>query len=376
LTAIRSSAAPLPLPGDRLPAGLLEHPAADRHDRAAVLGERNEGVGADPAALRMLPAQQRLDAEHAAAADVELRLVLDLELATVERVQQVLLERLALTHLAVHRILEEAVAPRRIGLGAAQRQTGVLHQLLRPDAIDRQQRHADPGADMGQPAAQLERRVHRRQQTLAQLDRAGGRGDAILQDRELVRPHARQHVALAQHREHSGAGVAQQQVARDVAQRLVDRLEVGQVNRQHRRHPIAVAGAVAGAVEHRLQAIEKSGPVGQPGQRILRRQLSELRRDGARRLIRRRLRLAAAPAALDRRAQGGHDQRGHQHQRDQHRPAATRAEPARAEHERHRAGQAVEAELDQECNAEHARHLLRVPATGRDQIAATFAARG
>ena len=54
-------------PGSRLPAlhlaaRLVEHPRADRHDEAGLLGDGDEVAGAEQAALGVLPAQQRLDA--------------------------------------------------------------------------------------------------------------------------------------------------------------------------------------------------------------------------------------------------------------------------------------------------------------------------
>ena len=51
-----------------LAAGLAQHPAPDRDDQARLLGERDELVRADQAALGVLPAQQRLDARDAPSA--------------------------------------------------------------------------------------------------------------------------------------------------------------------------------------------------------------------------------------------------------------------------------------------------------------------
>ena len=53
-------------PRRRLAAGLAQDPFADRDDEAALLGERNEVAGRDQAALRMLPAHQRLEADDLA----------------------------------------------------------------------------------------------------------------------------------------------------------------------------------------------------------------------------------------------------------------------------------------------------------------------
>ena len=253
------------LPCRRLQAGLLQHPAADRQDQAAVLGEWDEAVGTDPAALRMAPAQQRLDPEHAPAPDVELRLVFELELAARERLGEILLQRLLLAQLAVHPLLEKAHRARRPGLRPAERQTGVLQQGLGVRAVARSERDPDPRADVGELPAELERLGERREQTIGEVGGVGRRGDPALQDRELVGPDPRQHVGPAQHRQQSRAAVAQQQIAGDAAQGLVDRLEVGEIDAQHR----AAAVVAPRAAERRAQALAERRAVGEPGERVV-----------------------------------------------------------------------------------------------------------
>jgi hypothetical protein len=50
----------------------VQHPLADVHDQAGLLGERNELRGRDVAVPRQAPAQQRLGADHAAVAQIHL----------------------------------------------------------------------------------------------------------------------------------------------------------------------------------------------------------------------------------------------------------------------------------------------------------------
>ena len=69
------------VPPAHLAAGLAEHPAADLEDRIRLLGDPDEVVGADPAALGMVPADERLDADHPSRRDLDDRLVLEHELA-------------------------------------------------------------------------------------------------------------------------------------------------------------------------------------------------------------------------------------------------------------------------------------------------------
>ena len=66
---------------DRAAAGLVEHELADRHDQPGLLGQRDELAGRDEAALRVLPAHERLGGDHVAGGEAGDRLVLDRELA-------------------------------------------------------------------------------------------------------------------------------------------------------------------------------------------------------------------------------------------------------------------------------------------------------
>ncbi len=67
-----------------LPAGAAQHPFADAQDQAGLLGHRNElGRGHD-AQLVVGPTQQRLHAGNPARAHVELRLIVQGELAALQ----------------------------------------------------------------------------------------------------------------------------------------------------------------------------------------------------------------------------------------------------------------------------------------------------
>ena len=72
-----------------LAAGLQQHPFADRHDQAGFLGDGDELGRRDQAEFGMVPAQQRLEAaDGAAAAEVDLRLVVQDELVALQRAAQ------------------------------------------------------------------------------------------------------------------------------------------------------------------------------------------------------------------------------------------------------------------------------------------------
>ena len=66
----------------------VEHPAGQVGDQAGALGQRHELAGREQAARRVLPAHERLDADHRAGAQRDLRLVVQDELVLVDRAAQ------------------------------------------------------------------------------------------------------------------------------------------------------------------------------------------------------------------------------------------------------------------------------------------------
>ena len=71
-----------------LPAGLVDDPFRDRGDHAGALGQRDELVGHDQAALAVAPPDQRLDADHVVGREVDQRLVVEHELLALDRPPQ------------------------------------------------------------------------------------------------------------------------------------------------------------------------------------------------------------------------------------------------------------------------------------------------
>ena len=123
------------LPGLVLPAGFVQHPIADRHDQAGFLGDRNEFDRRHHAQRRVVPADQRFDREDAPRAQVDLRLIVQDELATRDGVSQFLLQQEFLVDLGVQlgRVELEIVAADF--LGAVHRRVGVGEQRLGVRAV-------------------------------------------------------------------------------------------------------------------------------------------------------------------------------------------------------------------------------------------------
>src|SRR6267378_6569978 len=93
----------------------------------------------------MIPAQQRLAAADTIVAEIDDRLVLDLELAVPECLAQILLKLAARMHQRIHHRLEEAIGAAAVGLGAIKREIGALEKLIGVMTVIG--RYRDPDAD-------------------------------------------------------------------------------------------------------------------------------------------------------------------------------------------------------------------------------------
>jgi hypothetical protein len=119
----RHGAQALALPG-QLFAGAPQHPLADGQDQAGLFGQADEAARRDQAQFRMLPAQQRLEADDLAARQARLRLVVHTKLVALERAPQRALEAETLVHALVQLRTVELVAFVLAGQGALQRRLG------------------------------------------------------------------------------------------------------------------------------------------------------------------------------------------------------------------------------------------------------------
>ena len=258
-------------------AALAQDPAADRHDQAGLLGQRDELVGADHAALGVVPAQQRLDAADRPVLQADDRLVEELELIGRQRALQVGAQLQALQHALVHLGLEEAVAALAVALGDVHRRVGVADQLVGVG-------HAVLGGDRdAEAAAQRELLVGGGQRRADGLhDALGGVGrlldalDVLQQDGELIAAEARGGVAGADRQRQALGHLAKHVVARGVAERVVDDLEVVEVDEDD---PDA-ARLAAAARDRVADALDEQRAVGQAGDRVVERLVGELALEG------------------------------------------------------------------------------------------------
>nr|WP_056395588.1 hypothetical protein [Massilia sp. Root418] len=247
------------LPGHRVGARAFQHPAAQRHDQAAVFRHRNEFGRRNKAMLGVVPAQQRLGPHHGFGGAVELRLVVHGQLAAAERAAQVAFQRGAALGLHRHGRLELGQAVAAGMLGVVQRGVGIAYQFAHAEAIVREQAHAHAGGGKQLAAAHLERRTQRRRHLVGQCARLGAPGHGRRHDGKFVAADAPHRAAAVDHRAQHAGHLAQQVVAGGVARRVVDGLEVVQVDQQQCQ--LAAVGAPLG--DGLLQQAVAGAPVRQ-----------------------------------------------------------------------------------------------------------------
>ena len=253
-------------------ARLLNHPLADRHDQPAFFRRRNKAQRRHQAPLRVLPANQGLDADQGAAAQVHLRLVMQQQLSGRHGLAQVVKQVEALQGLLVHAAVEVAPGLPAVLLGLVHGGFGIAQQGLEGTAIARRHRQAkgqrgtDAAPQYGQRLAQMTHDL------VGNRRRIFGAVQVRQEDDELVAARPAQGVAVAdQAAQHLRQG-AQQGIAVGVAKGIVEGLETVDVHVQQ-GHMLLVTQAggqcLVGAITQQLE-------VGQAGEGVVKRQHFDL----------------------------------------------------------------------------------------------------
>ena len=260
-------------PGAAVEAGAAQHPFAQIDDQAGMLGDRNELRRRDLADGRMVPARQRLDADDLFAAGIHDRLVGGGEAVVLDGVEQVAFEELSVGQVGVHRRVVDAGAVAALVLGAIERHVGVAQNVggVAGAAVDR--RDADRGADDDVVAADHVGRADRGDDAAGDRLQRIGIGLAMGDDGEFVAAEAG-HQILAAHDAAQPLGDVEDELVADVmAERVVDVLEVIEVDVEHRRR----RAAGAHIVDHGFEPLAEIDAVGQAADRIVQRQMAQLR---------------------------------------------------------------------------------------------------
>ncbi len=219
---------------DHLRERLLDHVQRERPDERGRLDLRDELVRAEQAALGVLPAHERLHAGDTPALQVDLRLVVEDELAALERPSD-LAEQDQAVRVEVVARGRVHVDPARVRARAGERRVGALQQQLGPVGVLVHDRDADARLDVQRDAVDHDRRLE------ARLHGGGAAARALLAvrvrgtgSRTRRRRGARAAAFAGERRAQAPRDLAQHAVAVCVAERVVDLGEAIDVDQQDR----------------------------------------------------------------------------------------------------------------------------------------------
>ena len=212
-----------------------QHPLAQRMDQARAFGLGNEGGRCQMAAVGTAKPEQRLDLDQALMRQLENGLIHQIERLVLKGRSQFALQPAAAPQLAVEvaAVGLEATAPGR--LGPIEGDVGVADQLFRRMAVVRVHGDTQAAGDVHLPAIEIgmEARAPPRSATPSPVRRR--LLQALLHQRELVAAEPGPSVAGAGDGLEAVGDLAQQRVAGQMAERVVDLLELVEIE-QHHRH--------------------------------------------------------------------------------------------------------------------------------------------
>ena len=244
---------------------------AELVDQAAVFRDRDEFRRRDHAAFGMPPPQQRLAGGDLAVLEIDHRLIVGLEAAVADRLTQFELQASPRLGARIHAGLEEAVGPPSVALGAVQREVRILQQLVEVRPVAGSQRDADAGIGGDQMPHAFERLPDRRMDFVNELSGFRPVLDSGLNDGEFVAAEPGRHVGLLETAAQALGDALEQLVADRMAERVVDALELVDVDIEHRQ-----LLARPYRLERLFQPLAKQDPVRQVGQRVVMRQMGDL----------------------------------------------------------------------------------------------------
>ena len=226
-------------PGYGLLACRAEHPLPERDNQAGCFCQRNELNGAKQPEFRVLPADQRLGAHDLSRITVNFGLVMQHEFRLV------LQQKICRFHSLAERCLQSDPLHcfgmyfgrvQRIGIPAIQFRlihgtVRVHDQTLYVTVVKRVEGDADTAGDIPFVLTQLEGLPDRMQDFFGDVFRISHTADAFQYDRKLVAPETGHGIFLAQQVRQAFCGFLQQQVAEEVAECVIDVLEVVKVEK-------------------------------------------------------------------------------------------------------------------------------------------------
>ena len=266
------------LPAAQLSTRGLQHPQAYGQYEPRFFGQRNELIRGDHAALRVLPADQRLGPDRAYTT-AHLDLVVQQKLPGSQRSAQVVFQCSTGRDRRLHHRIKEPdrVAPRCFC--GVHGQVGVFDDVFHRLALAAEQHGSHTGRAVHMVQGKLVRLVQGGKYFLGHilclLSRVGGKRIQVFQQHQkLIAAQAGHGVAFAHTSRQAQRNLLQQDIAHVMAQCVVQGLEVVQIEAQQRAMQ---AGARTGG-KRLLQTVQHEAAVGQVCQRVIKGQMLDLAR--------------------------------------------------------------------------------------------------
>ena len=260
------------LPLRELLAGRLEHPGTDRDDQSGLLGDGDELRRLHQASV-VAPAQERLHPGDPPGGELDHRLVEELELLAVTGATQRRLDALTFGRPLAQLLVEDHPTTPTVALGAVHRRVGIAEHGRRVGVGLVRERDADRHAELDLATAGPPRGAQRRLDAVRDDDGVLGPVEPFAEHDELVAPEAGDRVARADDRRDPFRHTAQHLVTERVAEGVVHRLEVVDVDEQQRDR--RATGDLTQTGEGVTDTIEEQRAVGQACERVVGRLLLE-----------------------------------------------------------------------------------------------------
>ena len=182
------------LPRCDLPRDIADDAFAELDDEVGSFGDLDELQRRHGAVARIVPARERLEADQAAAADVDDRLQLDFDGLAVHGAAQVLFERETRMHALVHRGVEHLHVVAAARLRFVQRDVRAAQQLAHRRRVTRVDREPDAGGRRVGGFAEPHGLLECRRDALGDGRAVGVEAVVTRDDQELVAAHAHDQV--------------------------------------------------------------------------------------------------------------------------------------------------------------------------------------
>ena len=242
----------------------IDDPVPDRDDQASFFGERHELVGLQQPPDRMVPPHQRLVSLHRAGLDRHDGLVVQREFAAFDRDPQLVLGAMPIEGLGPERLVEHRVAAAPLILRCVHRDVGVAEQRAGRLVVEvAQEGDADAGRGPDLVIADREAAIEAADDAFCDRGGVGTVLQLATQDNELVAAESGHEVAGPDDVVQALGDPAEELVAVIVAERVVDDLELVEVEEEDR------SGAVGVGMQRTGDGTDHGLAVREPGERVV-----------------------------------------------------------------------------------------------------------